>query len=382
MELRLSNLAKTYPASGIRKMFDLAAGYNDVIALTLGEPNFETPAYIKEAAKKAIDDNFSRYSPVPGYMDLRKAIVAKLKNENHLDYTTSEILVSNGAKQSVCNTVMALVNDGEEVIIPAPYWVSYPQMVKLAGGTPVIVNAGFEQEFKMKPEQLEAAITPKTRMLILCSPSNPTGSVYTKDELAALADPTTTSLTASVQAYDGTLKHGKMYTIVGGGYIKYMTKYGLVQQPEDIGESISRKTFTYNGRSAEPVLSDSMPEAMLDYQEERADWIFQKFEMNPDDYNYAWFYELSSYVGTDAFVTIFDIIDLPAGATSDSYFVNNAMDTVYCVFQDKDAVNYLYEFTKEDDVWQLSKVETRQDEGKYSETQQSYADYEQQLLGA
>ncbi|MFR3922149.1 MAG: hypothetical protein ACLTYN_09465 [Dysosmobacter welbionis] len=105
---------------------------------------------------------------------------------------------------------------------------------------------------------------------------------------------------------------------------------------------------------------------MLDYQEERADWIFQKFEMNPDDYNYAWFYELSSYVGTDAFVTIFDIIDLPAGATSDSYFVNNAMDTVYCVFQDKDAVNYLYEFTKEDDVWQLSKVETRQDEGKYS----------------
>ena len=129
-------------------------------------------------------------------------------------------------------------------------------------------------------------------------------------------------------------------------------------------------------------VSNSMPEAMLDYQEERADWIFQKFEMNPDDYNYAWFYELSSYVGTDAFVTIFDIIDLPAGATSDSYFVNNAMDTVYCVFQDKDAVNYLYEFTKEDDVWQLSKVETRQDEGKYSETQQSYADYEQQLLGA
>lgn len=147
------------------------------------------------------------------------------------------------------------------------------------------------------------------------------------------------------------------------------------------GAVVSSTTET-NGRSAEPVLSDSMPEAMLDYQEERADWIFQKFEMNPDDYNYAWFYELSSYVGTDAFVTIFDIIDLPAGATSDSYFVNNAMDTVYCVFQDKDAVNYLYEFTKEDDVWQLSKVETRQDEGKYSETQQSYADYEQQLLGA
>ena len=156
--------------------------------LSVGEPDFNTPDHIKEAAKKAIEDNFSRYSPVPGYPELRKAIVAKLKNENGLDYSMSEILVSNGAKQSVCNTVMALVNDGEEVIIPAPYWVSYPQMVKLAGGTPVIVNAGFDQDFKMTPEQLEAAITPKTRMLILCSPSNPTGSVYSKEELEALAE--------------------------------------------------------------------------------------------------------------------------------------------------------------------------------------------------
>ena len=195
-------------------------------------------------------------------------------------------------------------------------------------------------------------------------------------------NPNTTSLTASVQAYDGTLKHGKLYTIVGGGYIKYMTKYGLMQNPEEFGDSIREKTFTYSGRSVEPVLSDGMPEGMLDYQKERADWLFQRFGMNPDEYNYAWFYELSSYVGTDAFVTIFDTIDLPAGATSDSYFVNDAMDTVYCVFQDKEAVNYLYEFTKEDDVWQLSKVETQQDEGKYSETQQSFAEYEQQLLGA
>ena len=156
--------------------------------MSVGEPDFNTPDHIKEAAKQAIDDNYSRYSPVPGYPDLRKAIVAKLKNENGLDYTINEVLVSNGAKQSVCNTIMALVNDGEEVIIPAPYWVSYPQMVKLAGGEPVIVEAGFQQNFKMTPEQLEAAITPKTRMLILCSPSNPTGSVYNKAELKALAD--------------------------------------------------------------------------------------------------------------------------------------------------------------------------------------------------
>ena len=179
---RLNRLAPSQTLAMSQKSGEMKAQGIDVINMSVGEPDFNTPDHIKEAAKKAIDDNFSRYSPVPGYMDLRKAIVAKLKNENHLDYTTSEILVSNGAKQSVCNTVMALVNDGEEVIIPAPYWVS------LAGGTPVIVNAGFEQEFKMTPEQLEAAITPKTRMLILCSPSNPTGSVYTKDELAALAE--------------------------------------------------------------------------------------------------------------------------------------------------------------------------------------------------
>ena len=138
---------------------------------------------IKQAAKLAIDENYSRYSPVPGYPDLRQAIARKLERENHLHYQPAEILVSNGAKQSVCNTVMALVNPGDEVIIPAPYWVSYPQMVLLAGGKPVIVEAGFEQNFKMTAEQLEAAITPKTRMLILCSPSNPTGSVYSKAEL-------------------------------------------------------------------------------------------------------------------------------------------------------------------------------------------------------
>ena len=171
-----------------QKSAEMKAQGIDVINMSVGEPDFNTPEHIKQAAKQAVDDNYSRYSPVPGYADLRKAISAKLKRENGLEYGINEILVSNGAKQSVCNTVMALVNDGEEVIIPAPYWVSYPQMVKLAGGEPVIVNAGFEQDFKMTPEQLEAAITPKTKMLILCSPSNPTGSVYSQEELAALAE--------------------------------------------------------------------------------------------------------------------------------------------------------------------------------------------------
>ena len=185
---RLQRLAPSATLAMSQKSSEMKAQGIDVINMSVGEPDFNTPDHIKEAAKKAVDDNFSRYSPVPGYPDLRKAIVEKLKRENNLDYTVNEVLVSNGAKQSVCNTIMALVNDGEEVIIPAPYWVSYPQMVKLAGGEPVIVEAGFDQNFKITPEQLEAAITPKTRMLILCSPSNPTGSVYSKDELAALAE--------------------------------------------------------------------------------------------------------------------------------------------------------------------------------------------------
>ena len=185
---RLNRLAPSATLAMSQKSGEMKAQGIDVINMSVGEPDFNTPDHIKEAAKKAIYENWSRYSPVPGYADLRQAIVAKLKNENGLDYTINEVLVSNGAKQSVCNTIMALVNDGDEVIIPAPYWVSYPQMAKLAGGEPVYIEAGFEQNFKITPEQLEAAITPKTRMLILCSPSNPTGSVYSQEELNALAE--------------------------------------------------------------------------------------------------------------------------------------------------------------------------------------------------
>ena len=184
---RLQRLAPSATLAMSQKSSEMKAQGIDVINMSVGEPDFNTPDHIKQAAKLAIDENYSRYSPVPGYPDLRQAIARKLERENHLHYTPAEILVSNGAKQSVCNTVMALINPGDEVIIPAPYWVSYPQMVLLAGGKPVIVEAGFDQNFKMTPEQLEAAITPKTRLLILCSPSNPTGSVYSKAELEGLA---------------------------------------------------------------------------------------------------------------------------------------------------------------------------------------------------
>ena len=184
---RLNRLAPSATLVMSQKSSEMKAQGIDVINMSVGEPDFNTPQHIKEAAKKAVDENWSRYSPVPGYADLRQSISAKLKNENNLDYSVNEILVGNGAKQCVCNAIMALVNDDDEVIIPAPYWVSYPQMVKLAGGNPVFVRAGFEQDFKMTPQQLEEAITPKTKMLILCSPSNPTGSVYSKEELQGLA---------------------------------------------------------------------------------------------------------------------------------------------------------------------------------------------------
>ena len=221
---RLQRLAPSATLAMSQKSAEMKAQGIDVINMSVGEPDFNTPDHIKQAAKQAIDDNYSRYSPVPGYPDLRKAIVAKLKNENGLDYTINEVLVSNGAKQSVCNTVMALVNDGEEVIIPAPYWVSYPQMVKLAGGEPVIVEAGFQQNFKMTPEQLEAAITPKTRMLILCSPSNPTGSVYSKEELKALADVI--------------LKHDDLFVLADEIYehINYIGKHESIAQFPDMKE--------------------------------------------------------------------------------------------------------------------------------------------------
>ena len=184
---RLNRLAPSATLAMSQKSSEMKAQGIDVINMSVGEPDFNTPDHIKEAGKKAIDDNYSKYSPVPGYPALRKAIATKLKEENRLDYAMSEILVGTGGKQGVCNTVLALVNPGDDVIIPAPYWVSYPQMVKLAGGNPVSILAGFEQDFKITPEQLEAAITPATKMIILCSPSNPTGSVYSQDELDALA---------------------------------------------------------------------------------------------------------------------------------------------------------------------------------------------------
>lgn len=230
---RLNRLAPSATLAMSQKSSEMKAHGIDVINLSVGEPDFNTPDHIKTAAKEAIDENYSKYSPVPGYLDLRKAIVDKLHRENQLDYEVAEILVSNGAKQSVCNTLMALVDEGDEVIIPAPYWVSYPQMVKLAGGNPTIVKTGFVQEFKISPEQLEAAITPKTKVIILCSPSNPTGSVYSQSELEGLAHVI--------------LKHEDLYVIADEIYehINYVGKHESIAQFPGMKE----RTIIVNGIS-------------------------------------------------------------------------------------------------------------------------------------
>ena len=223
---RLNRLSPSATLAMSQKSNELKAQGVNVINLSVGEPDFNTPTHIKEAAKEAIENNFSRYSPVPGYPELRNAIVAKLKNENGLDYTAAQISCANGAKQSVCNAIMVLVDKGDEVIVPAPYWVSYPEMVKMADGTPVIIPAGIEQDFKITPAQLEAAITPRTKALILCSPSNPTGSVYSKEELAALAE---------VLA-----KHPQVIIIADEIYehINYVGKHESIAQFENVREQV------------------------------------------------------------------------------------------------------------------------------------------------
>jgi len=210
--LKMTRLSRELKAKGI-----------DIITLSIGEPDFDTPQNVKDAAKKAIDDNISHYTPVPGFPALRQAIADKLKRDNGLDYSADQIVVSNGAKQSIANVFMSILNKGDEVIIPSPYWVSYPEMVKMADGEPVIIDAGIESDFKIKPEQIEAAITPKTKAIIFSSPSNPTGSLYTKEDLQALAEVLKAHpdvLLISDEIYELIIFSGKHESIASFGKIK------------------------------------------------------------------------------------------------------------------------------------------------------------------
>lgn len=185
---RINNLAVSQTLAMAALARELKAQGKDIISLSLGEPDFNTPDFIKEAAKKAIDDNYSAYPPVDGYVDLKEAICKKFKRDNNLVFTPSQIVVSTGAKQSLYNIAQVMLNDGDEVILPAPYWVSYFEIIKLSGGVPVEVPTSVESNFKITPEQLEKAITPKTKMMWFSSPCNPSGSVYTQSELEALAE--------------------------------------------------------------------------------------------------------------------------------------------------------------------------------------------------
>ncbi|MDR1561902.1 MAG: pyridoxal phosphate-dependent aminotransferase [Dysgonamonadaceae bacterium] len=223
---RLAALSPSETLAMSQKSNELKAKGIDVINLSVGEPDFFTPDHIKYAAKQAVDDNFSFYSPVPGYLSLCKAITEKLKNENNLNYNTGQIVCSNGAKQSVCNVLLSIIGPGNEVIVPAPYWVSYVEMVKLAGGTNVIVSAGIEQDFKITPAQLETAITPNTKALILCSPSNPTGSVYSREELRGLAD-------VLVKYTDIIVIADEIYE-----HINYVGQHESIAQFDDIREQV------------------------------------------------------------------------------------------------------------------------------------------------
>jgi aspartate aminotransferase len=220
--LKMSKLSRELSSKGF-----------DVINLSLGEPDFHTPNHIKDAAKKALDDNYTVYTPVPGYLDLREAISAKFKRENNLVYAPNQIVVSTGAKQSIINTMLAILNPGDEVVVPTPYWVSYSEMIKLAEGVPVFVNAKVEADYKVTAAQVESAITPKTKLFIFSSPCNPTGSVYSKEELQSLA-----------KVFE---KHPDMFVISDEIYehINFVGKHESIAQ----FESIKDQVITVNGMS-------------------------------------------------------------------------------------------------------------------------------------
>lgn len=260
---RLNRLAPSATLAMSQKCAELKAQGIDIINMSVGEPDFNTPDHIKAAAKRAVDENWSRYSPVPGYPALRQAICDKLRRENGLDYEPSQIVVGNGAKQAVCNVILAVVDSGDEVIIPAPYWVSYPQMVLMADGTPVFVEATIEQDFKITPGQLEAAITPRTRALILCSPSNPTGSVYSAAELEALAavlrrHPQVTVIAdeiyehinyvgahASIAACEGMKERTALINGVSKAYAMTGWRIGFVAAPVELARGVNKLQGQY-----------------------------------------------------------------------------------------------------------------------------------------
>lgn len=348
MELQIANRVNSFAESqtlGMAKLGrELAAQGHKVISLSLGEPDFDTPEHIKEAAKTAIDENYTHYTPVAGYAELREAICTKLLRDNNLHYTPNQIVVSTGAKQSLMNVVLSVINPGDEVVIPAPYWVSYSSMVEFAGAKPVLVLAGIEQDFKVTPEQLEANITPKTKLMMFSSPCNPSGSVYSKAELQAIAQ----MLEKHPQVYvisDEIYEHinyiGKHESIaqfenlrdrvivingVSKGYAMTGWRLGYIAAPlpvaaacEKIQGQFTSGTSSISQRAAIAALTQSLAptHAMRDTFKKRRDLVMEMmkniegFKCNVPPGAFYVFPDVSSYFGkTDGKQTIKDAMDL------------------------------------------------------------------------
>ena len=296
---RVQSLAQSQTLAMSQKSNELKAQGIDVINLSVGEPDFPTPAHIKAAAEQAIRDNFSFYSPVPGFMSLRKAIAGKLSRENGLNFAPEQIVVGNGAKQALCNVILATVNPGEEVIIPTPAWVSYVEMVKLAEGTPVTVPAGIDQEFKITPAQLEGAITERTRAVLLCSPSNPTGSVYSRAELQGLVDVLAKYpdiLVISDEIYEHINYTGGSYTSMGSfpeiadrvvvingvskAYAMTGWRIGYCAAPVEIAKAVSKLQGQYT--SGASSIAQKAAEAAYTGPQECVEEMRQAFERRRD----------------------------------------------------------------------------------------------------
>ncbi len=348
MELQIANRVNSFAESqtlGMAKLGrELAAQGHKVISLSLGEPDFDTPEHIKEAAKTAIDENYTHYTPVAGYAELREAICTKLLRDNNLHYTPNQIVVSTGAKQSLMNVVLSVINPGDEVVIPAPYWVSYSSMVEFAGAKPILVLAGIEQDFKVTPEQLEAHITPKTKLMMFSSPCNPSGSIYSKAELQAIAQ----MLEKYPQIYvisDEIYEHinyiGKHESIaqfenlrdrvivingVSKGYAMTGWRLGYIAAPlpvaaacEKIQGQFTSGTSSISQRAAIAALTQSLAptHSMRDTFKKRRDLVLDMmknidgFKCNVPPGAFYVFPDVSTYFGkTDGKQTISDAMDL------------------------------------------------------------------------
>lgn len=348
MELQIANRVNSFAESqtlGMAKLGrELAAQGHKVISLSLGEPDFDTPEHIKEAAKTAIDENYTHYTPVAGYAELREAICTKLLRDNNLHYTPNQIVVSTGAKQSLMNVVLSVINPGDEVVIPAPYWVSYSSMVEFAGAKPILVLAGIEQDFKVTPEQLEAHITPKTKLMMFSSPCNPSGSIYSKAELQAIAqmlEKYPQIYIISDEIYEQINYIGKHESIaqfenlrdrvivingVSKGYAMTGWRLGYIAAPlpvaaacEKIQGQFTSGTSSISQRAAIAALAQSLAptHAMRDTFKKRRDLVLDMmknidgFKCNVPPGAFYVFPDVSSYFGkTDGKQTISDAMDL------------------------------------------------------------------------